>query len=119
VGHLRVKDHLKQKITQFVLKALHIAVFYGVRDFVRFFDRIRDDCFEGLLKIPGTTAIRIPQLGHDVKKPANVAGFSWDIHGWIITSVCGRRKREWEIESNFKISDIAQFSPSRNMDRQV
>ena len=66
--HLRVKDDLKQQITQLFPNVWPVLTFNGVCDFKGFFDGMRNDAGKVLLEIPGAPRLRVSETGHQVQK---------------------------------------------------
>ena len=60
-----MEHDLEQQIAKLLLQVAQVAAFTSVRDFVRFFDRIRSNRLEALLPIPFAAALRIAELRHD------------------------------------------------------
>jgi len=63
-AHLRIEQHLQEKVAEFARKFLPIAIVDGFQHFVGFFERVGLDGVESLLAIPGA-ASRGPQPLHD------------------------------------------------------
>ncbi len=63
-GHLRMKHHLEQQISQFILEMLRVAALDGIRHLVGLLDGVRRNAGKGLLPIPGA-AVGGSQPRHD------------------------------------------------------
>jgi hypothetical protein len=66
--HLGVEDHLEQEIAELVAQAVPVLAADRVVDLVRFFDRVGRDRLEALFEVPGTAAVAIAELGHDLEQ---------------------------------------------------
>ena len=78
------ENDLKEQIPELVAQTPHITVLDRVHDLVCLFDGVGRDGLEGLLEVPGASAVRIAKFGHDIEKSANVASFGEDVHEAII-----------------------------------
>jgi hypothetical protein len=67
-GHLRMKRHLKQQITQFFPQSRRVIPLYRISHFVGFLNRVWRNRSEVLFQVPGTTAIRVSQALHDIEQ---------------------------------------------------
>ena len=80
-GHLGMKDHLQQQVTQLFLQVFHVTPFYGICHLIGFFEGMRGYGAEVLLQIPGAAAIRVAKLRHDCQEGVNAGGVCWNLHG--------------------------------------
>ena len=62
--HLRIKQYLKQQIPKFAREFIPVAIVYGLKDLVRFFEGVGLDGIKGLLAVPWTSPWAA-QFGHD------------------------------------------------------
>ena len=69
--YLRMENHLQQQIPQLIAKFVHVTIGNGVGNFIGFFDGVGGDGRKILFQIPRTPAIRVAQLGHNIKKVVN------------------------------------------------
>ena len=82
VRHLRVKDHLQQQVAQFARQFGPGLPVYGIRDLVRFLDRVGRDGCEILFDIPGAAGPGVAQLRHDVDQAGDLgAGVAARVFG--------------------------------------
>ena len=65
--HAGVKNDLKQQVAKFITQCRQIFPLDRIRDFVGFLDRVRRDRREGLLLIPWTSVLRVPELSYNLK----------------------------------------------------
>ena len=72
--HARVIDHLQQEIAELVLEPIEIASCDRIRDLIGFLDRVWRDRREGLLAIPRTARLGIPQSPHDAEQILDAIG---------------------------------------------
>src|SRR5688572_28325880 len=72
--HLRVKYDLKQQVAELVPQTVQIVSFVGIRNFIRFLDRVRRNRTKALLQVPWTTRLRISQASHDGEEAVNGHG---------------------------------------------
>ena len=68
LGHLRMKDGLKEQIAQFSLQLSPGLPFDRISNLVGFFYRVGSDGGEVLLQIPGTARFRVTQPPHDLQQ---------------------------------------------------
>ena len=70
---LRVVDHLKKQVAKLSLEVDRVRTLDGVDEFIHFFQRMRHDTAPGLLLIPRTAVLRIPQTLHDLDQSRHAA----------------------------------------------
>src|SRR6516162_944928 len=69
--HTGVEDDLEQQVAELVSELVRATVLDGVGDLVGLLDGVRGDAGEGLLAIPGTTALRVAQPCHERDERGN------------------------------------------------
>ncbi len=81
LGHPSMEDDLKKKIAELVLQRGHVVARDRVGYLISLLDRVRRDCREILLPIPGAAVLRMAQPRHDFEQaiershlPANMMG---------------------------------------------
>ncbi len=97
-GHLRVIDHLKEQVAEFVAQIIQVAARDGVGDLVGFLDRVGSDGREVLLDVPGAASFRVAQGGHDLDQAGNVAG---GLHLRMLAFLCAAAKRRFAWMKDF------------------
>ena len=65
--HSRVKDDLEQQVSELAPQSGHVLARYGIGDLVGLFNGVWRYGGKGLLAVPGTTVLLIPQPRHDIK----------------------------------------------------
>ena len=65
-GHLRMKYYLKQQVAQFTFQLNEVFALYRISNLISLFDCIGRYRLKILFNIPGTAALRITQIGHDL-----------------------------------------------------
>ncbi|KCW98283.1 hypothetical protein DK27_11175 [Xanthomonas arboricola pv. pruni] len=86
-GHLRMEDHLQEKVAQLVAQSRQVVAIDGVGNFVGFFDGVWRDAGEGLLHIPRTAVLTIAQARHQLQQALEVAGRRGLRHGVFLAGV--------------------------------
>jgi hypothetical protein len=66
-----MEDHLQQKVPELLSQILTVSSLSGLCDLIGFFEGIRHQTLEVLLKVPGAAPFGVPELGHDVEKAIN------------------------------------------------
>ena len=90
LGQLAIEDHLKQQVSQFTFERHHIILLYAVRHLIGFLQGVGHNRGEGLLLIPGTAGLRIPELLHDRQQLGQLVSlfFHLLLHGRGTGSCC-------------------------------
>ena len=73
LGHPGMEDDLEQQVPKLALQFAHVAPLDGVGDLIGLLDRIGGDGLEGLLHVPRTAAVGVPQPDHDLLQPVDRA----------------------------------------------
>jgi hypothetical protein len=68
LGDAGLKDDLEQHVAEFVADGVDVGARDGVRELVRFLDRVRRDRGPVLLPVPGTTEPGVTQSLHDAQQ---------------------------------------------------
>ncbi len=72
LGHLRVKHHLEQQVTQFAAQIVKIFPGDSVQHFVGLFQGVGGDSGESLLFVPRTAGFRVAQALHNAEQAVNL-----------------------------------------------
>src|SRR5688572_7635754 len=86
LGNPCMEDHLEKEVAELVLQIVKIAPLYGIRNLVRFLDRVGSNRREILLGVPGAAGDGCAELRHDCKKLS-------DVLAWLHYS-CGLQRGE-------------------------
>ena len=70
LGDLGVEHHLQQEVTEFLFQVAIVAVADGIGHFMGLFDHVGHQGGVGLLQVPGTSRLGIPQAGHHLNELA-------------------------------------------------
>ena len=74
LGHAGVEHHLEQQVAQLVGERAHVVALDGLGHLVGFLDGVGRDGAEGLLHVPGATAVAVPESRHDPQQLFDGAG---------------------------------------------
>src|SRR5690606_36188859 len=75
LGDTGVEHHLKKQVPQLLAEVAHVAALDGVHHLVDLFQGVGYQRAKILLAVPGTTADRIPQTGHQIQKIVDTVTF--------------------------------------------
>jgi hypothetical protein len=67
-ANLRMEDHLKQKVPEFLPKIVTVSGLCRLCNLIGLLKGVRHQTFKVLLQIPRTASLGISELGHDLEK---------------------------------------------------